>query len=73
MYKATFVFESENPIHEIVSELLTNPDTYDYVKSMTNNGEPFEIQYHFDEMDPKGETIAIGSGGIDSADAEEDY
>lgn len=71
MYKATFVFESKQPINRIIGELLSNNDMYQFVKSMTNDDEPFEIYYHFDEMDPKGETIAIGSGGIDSADGED--
>jgi len=70
MNTATFTFNSDSRIHSIILELLNDPDLYDKIKHLDNDGNPFVIEYEFtEEID--GKMIAIGSGIIDSEEETE--
>lgn len=72
-YRATFTFESEEPITRVITELLGESDNYEKIKVLDNGDEPFFITYEFSEKEIDGDVIAIGSGAIDSEDGEFGY
>ena len=63
--KAVFTFQGDDNAARIVEEILMASEAYNHAKIMANNGQDFQIDYSYQELQ-QGEVVGMGTGYIDS-------